>query len=376
VKSSSALDRLIATIQNTRSADGSNFELSPETPSWLRATTIRQTSGLYDLEIPLIEPAIGPVFSSNENFFPVEPSDGEDRLERDNQGKPYSSQPRLLAWYCSFRNRGWGIYIRVAGIETVAQELCVDGVSPNEARSLAFDFLFEHEFTHFRADLAIAGIENLTGNFLWNPWRKGLNSKKTYSLSEEGLCNSHAFAKLPKNRRESLVKWLAQCPPGYSDYAIHPASALGRHSSWSDLLQEVAGKNGKSFYPFEPHVSYLRGFVPVYLVFEQPAFNQPNEELISFFGAMSVKEAPDFEKALTKSGNKSMLVKKWQKTKGMLQAGTLTGGMNLEQYSKTVFTVRVDQQTRAILELVGGNQWRALDISQNHDAINKRAARA
>lgn len=374
MKPGSGYEMLVETIAQVR-AVGKTDPLSNSIPEWVAKGQIKHVSGLEDLELPLFPSREGLVFSNSSMMQEITFSNEDDWVTRDSQGNPYEVQPDVLAWYSSFRNRDWGIYIRVAGIDVVASELTSSLITPSEARKIAFEFLFEHEFTHFRTDLAVAGIELLTKNVIWSKWRASLTAKNPHSLTSEGLCNSHAFYKVPKHTRADLAKWLSKCPPGYSDYAQHLNTQFGRHESWSNLLSEITGAGGGSFSPYQPNMSYLRKLVPVYLVHEKSQNGSQDPDTVYFLGAMQVTEGPKFAKSLSKTGNAAVISKQWQKVKGLLQQGDLTPGLNLEHYSAQVFTVRLTQQTRAILQRIN-DQWLAVEVSQQHDAINKRASHA
>lgn len=332
-------------------------------PSWLRGDFVHLPSAA---ELGSL------LFSSSEEFDVVDNLESESVEGHD----PSQDGLELLAWYTSFRSFGrnkWGIFIRTAGVETLASVINPSLRDPALAREIAFKFLLEHEITHFRVDASIASAELLAQKSIYREWRQTVGSWPQWSIIEEGLCNSHALEVAPKEARESLRTWMLRGPSGYNDFESHKRSPKGRRQSWSRLFTEVSSHVGNSAVSFLPRTRDLVEVPDVFLVQE---VNRPLSGVIpiSFMGALTVRETDDFKKSLKKSGDSAKLAQRWEKAKLQIESGQRTPGLNLEQYSKNVFTVRLNRQIRAVIRVVENGVAEVVSISQQHDSINKSAA--
>ncbi len=310
----------------------------------------------------------GAFFSANEEFK-IGPDFGERIGER---VVPIPVGIELLAWYTSFRYQKWGIYIREVGIEMIASVLNHSLNDPALSRETAFKVLLEHELTHFRIDASIASSELLAKKSIYKDWRNKTGFWPSWSDIEEGLCNSHALDAVPAICRPDLMAWMADAPHGYNDFASHKRNPLGRDESWSRLFTEISADLDNSSVGYLRRTKAFIEFPPVFIV-RDPLRPTNGVVPFSFMGALRVEESEAFMKSLKKSGDAARLARKWSKAKEQIESGIRTPGLNFEQYSQDVFTVRLNSQIRAILRVLGDGVAEVISISQQHDIINKTA---
>lgn len=108
----------------------------------------------------------------------------EGKITMRGQPEPASdgSVPDALAYYLPFHfyPNTWGIYIRAAGVWSLARRFALPNRLPGPSElAAAYDLLLEHERFHFIAEYAAARVEVITVNDPWYP---------DYFKREKGAC--------------------------------------------------------------------------------------------------------------------------------------------------------------------------------------------
>ena len=221
----------------------------------------------------------------------LETLDAEQRrllVERDLQRTIVGNIDKL-AWYVGYHEQtwfeifdrynneaGWGIYLSTAGIETLAREAFLPGLSPADALTAAARALYGHEVFHFLTEVAITSGElqaaavGVTGIRDWFEHASVHNGG--YCETEEALANAHALRLSEPEHRDLLRLWMRHGPAGYRNFhryeddahatrvALREVLAHSRATADADLpaLAELAFDLG--------HVHTGLGDVPLHLV--------------------------------------------------------------------------------------------------------------
>jgi hypothetical protein len=131
---------------------------------------------------------------------------------------PASTHPDDLAYYLPshfYRDR-WGIYVRAAGVWTLARHLS-KRPTLDDLR-FAYDALLLHERFHFFAEYAASRLEVVTAASRYREYFR----VKHATLHEEATANAHAVSRLPHHghahRLASLQDWMLTQPDGYRQF--------------------------------------------------------------------------------------------------------------------------------------------------------------
>jgi len=370
------LNSILASTQSEIRDRFPDYESLEDTPPWVGdVRAVAADSKAQIVGVPIPSGAEFP-WSSSPLFEEISPDQIRAVSQRGRDGLPAANQPSVLAWYETFRShRPWGIYIRHAGVEHLAKNLNSGLTDPALAREIAYKALVEHELMHYCVDLSVGAIEIVADRSLKAPWSRRLRLGLGYSLIEEGICSASMRRVVPRTAKAALDTWLDACPVGYDEYKQHGTSLDGRAQSWSSLFAEIADETTLRISPLVERFSTSTRSVPVYLVYETRFLRSANEPSWSFSGPQSVSIAPEFDRALKKTGIPNILNARVKKIVSQISSGAHTPGLRVEFYSQGTYTVRVNKQTRIVLGYEPGHVT-FLDISQQHDKINSRAARS
>lgn len=280
----------------------------------------------------------------------------------------------VLAWYTPFHFSPdqWGITIRAAGIELIAEELVAKGMPFEWAYQAAFEFLLHHEYGHFETELLVSGVEISANTPLYTEG-KMLQRKKNppWGIAEEGLCNSMGRRTLPKDYKNVLDEFLSASPKGYRDFKKYsPLSS----KSWGEVLDDICRPIVPAWVSI-PHAKQLRQYVPVAIQLD--GSGPLGSVSGAFLGPIFVVETPEFFSDIEASGNRKILLEAWQKTVAKLAAGAIAN-VHLEKILDNIYTVRLNKGWRAAIRrpLQGKwEAWEALMVDQQHDRLYERIKR-
>lgn len=177
-------------------------------------------------DIPRVDEDLVDIFGGNHSGAPLASS-----------GASGCSPPDEGAFYLPFHYyhpKWWGIYLRVEGIEYLAQEIMTrcGSLSYVEARCLARMFLYYHEAYHHKTECFATRLEATHREaFYINGFEDFYQSTQfTPTCLEETLANAHALAKIDYKlrkrkdpRRTNIIDALRDIvrhsPPGYAEAA-------------------------------------------------------------------------------------------------------------------------------------------------------------
>jgi hypothetical protein len=190
----------------------------------------------------------------------------------------------------------WGIFIFDYALPYMAPEIkpSDDGLSPEDCRSQAFNFLYYHERFHFLFDAWVISHEAVTERALYVPYQDHVYwaVHPGELCVEESLANHYAFEKSRRSGIGSFLRrFLEEQPDAYANFRL-PSQDEIRARLAAQVFDNT--KAVQSITPSEryEHVAYLgqeRGILvndsqcPVYIVlnadpalFKVPAFALPD----------------------------------------------------------------------------------------------------
>lgn len=351
-------------------------EEPPDRPTWLDDTRILRIGGSFQTDAPQVSPAEWEERLREGRDIAFE---GDERAPSETTRQPTEPPPgwveegtEFLAWYRAFHRSpwDWGVYIRAFGIEVVATELAAGGVPTLVAAELAYQFLLTHELGHFETELLLTGVELASANPWYLSGRRQQRTRTPWGLTEEGLCNARGRSSLPTSHRRTLDGWLSSSPVGYRDWRRHAANR--RAQSWGEVVGDLTQARPLPWSP-RPVATALRREVPVMLVLDG---NGPGGHVQdAFVGPILVTEEDSFWKDLKRSGNETLLRKRWADTKKALASGAAHTGRHLEKIAPNLYSVRMNDAFRAGLLHNGPLKWSAVMADQQHDRLYQRMKR-
>ena len=136
--------------------------------------------------------------SADENFDP-EPEEIEGEESRAAEGMVRERGIDVLAFYKSYRHLQkspfpgkWGVFFVNQGIKHIAHLLALEFPGLEQARKIAFDFLWSHEIYHAKFDVALLGFEALNARHFYLPQQSAFKWCQTQQ-PEEALANLNAW---------------------------------------------------------------------------------------------------------------------------------------------------------------------------------------
>lgn len=129
----------------------------------------------------------------------------------------YRSARLMPFWDLLRGSDAWGIYLRTAGIESLARAAFRPMGLDDEAalRAAAFS-LYSHELYHHLCDSAAANLEEHRSAATYSNWRASHGTP--YNHMEEGAANAFAIRALTDDtERDALKRWTSCAPHGYRD---------------------------------------------------------------------------------------------------------------------------------------------------------------
>ncbi len=351
-------------------------ERNEESPNWFTAEFRN-----YE-RLPLFSPVSGwGTESLNQVGAIFEPFVRPDPLPSDPRPvlrDPFDEEPgniENLAWYRTWRGSGWGIFIRVEGIKTVARAMTPPG-QPVSRQTLvhAYEKLYLHEYCHFLIDVAIAGLEQTVGRDLYWAHRDtyvGRGFRGYHELSE-ALCNAFAYRNLKApHRRWPLKKWMKRGPEGYREFGDY-LHADAFYRGIEELLAEVLwgqshGANqgllaARGLFQDRRGDLVSPANVPVYLVPQPSGASGP--VLFDILSLPSLSLTNKFVRMMDKLPPE--VGSDWrQRVEPALRTDTRSAPKFKRLKGRPPrFSVRVAQDYRAILCPVGDGHWQALEIGR------------
>lgn len=223
---------------------------------------------------PEAPPLIGSIVA-----FP-EGVEGEEVL-RANRPQSVPESIDALAFYLPFHFflGNWGIYVRERGLLQLAAAVG-DGairrnsrLPPNMLLDFAYELLWQHEFFHFKTEVACARLSHLPSK-LKLAYPRYFDDHKA-GLDEEGLANAFALSQAKRKQpthqvrvaRSCARQWMKALGPGYCAFPKfeHAGHAAGKDELVDRMAQEAFGQplqmRGRLLYH---DVGY--NHVPTYLV--------------------------------------------------------------------------------------------------------------
>lgn len=218
-------------------------------------------------------------------FYPI-------MRETDEYGEPLGEGVEtggidILAFYKSFRFRNdrpfrgrWGIFYLAAGLGIVARDLrYVREGRPRDLFSLAYGLLRSHELYHYRADLYILGLENLTVRSLYVPHLRTLGPWQIHS-AEEALANkaSWEWAQRPEiDLGDWAHRWLKATPAAYRRFDEPRAeleAELAANVLDLDFRKKARRHDLAGWFGLVPEAYFRPSLCPEYIVRASPALRR------------------------------------------------------------------------------------------------------
>lgn len=282
-----------------------------------------------------------------------------------------------IAWYESFHNEeDWGIFIRLAGLESVAQFVSAATDMPEEKAYLeAYKIITDHEVFHFAMDQRVAFWEIVTQKACSAVIRerKKQNSKR-YIEVEEKLANSYMLGRQKdKNLRRAIEEWIKPHPPGYKDAKVglhYPeaefdfSECINTYCGMVALEHglEISGANTIFSKLFDGFERKNQSHCPVNFIQDanSPSGKGPWLEYIS--AIPTIRESQKFQKSLQKLGPE--VSKKWKQLKVRVASQLPSTFEKLKGFPSPTWSLRVNQNIRVHLER-RPDAWHAVAIG-NH----------
>ena len=293
----------------------------------------------------------------------LDPSDESVGLRRNDALAASEGNIDFLAWYRTFRLDGpWGIFIREAGIESIATAIARQHPPECPAILAAASKLYLHEYGHFLFDVACSALEDVVGAELYLPHHVQLShGRPYYHEAAEALCNAFAYRSLaaPGYKRQ-LKAVLRAAPPGYGDFSRHLSDETftgGIELVLGEVLRGIGGDPStgtRGLFDDRLGASVGPWLVPVHLVSETAT----DVWVFSLITALAaVGESPTFQKELKKLPAEVQL--SWaEEVKPQLMTDVRVAG-HFKRLVGGEYSVRVAQKYRVIIHRESDGGWTA-----------------
>lgn len=276
----------------------------------------------------------------------------------------YKSRRRLT--HAPFPDK-WGIFYLQQGLTYVRDEIAAAYPGVRQPAALALEFLRQHEYFHFRADVQTLMFEATLGRQLYMPLRIAMRGR-SMDFVEEALANRQVldWAKKPAVGLREFVFDFMKLQPGA--YARFDERRLDLAAEWAGNVVDLkpAGTG------FRPDLAawveatprdYLRpSLCPEYVVrpaslsgWISPVFQTPPVN--------SIVDGEVVSKVL--GGRYSQLRAPWEETKLKLRTNRHLPGLDFKpwpQGGRGAYSVRVDHKFRAHLRHESQGHWTAYAI--------------
>jgi len=262
----------------------------------------------------------------------------------------------------------WGIFYLNDALDVVAWQIHKEYPSINAPRTMALEFLRQHEHFHFQADIQTLMFEAVKGQHLYIPTRRRFRHMRT-DFVEEALANNKAFnwAKKPANGIDKFAYHFMMLQPGAYSRFTEPKNML--RAEWASIVVDGAGPGATHRDDIAPWVVTIprtfdnRTSCPEYVVFPahlsdliDPAYGTPP--------VLAIEEDDKLTKQL--AGKRLRHFRKpWDETKRKLTENKDRWGLDFKpwpQDGKGAWSVKVDDGNRAHLRNRGNGNWLAYAI--------------
>ena len=355
-------------------------------------------SVLSDLGPEKEDPVLDPRGSENDTITTLEENEAVDRaidrivdgrqpplIDRDEEeaaeGGLRKSGLDVLAFYKSKRYLDrrpyigkWGIFYIKQGLQFVEISIAREYPGYGDTRSLALNFLREHERFHFRADLQALMFEAVTKKHLYGPSRRLFRSDST-AFVEEALANRQVWDWVKRRNvgiKEFAYDFMKLQPDAYARF---DEPRLNLAAEWAtnvvDLVKfPVVLRHDLAHWVEATPSDLLRpALCPEYVV--TPLNLQT--WLPSALVTPPVSCIVDSDEVLKRLNKKYQNLRdRWARTKEKLIENRLRGGLNFKPWTKDTtvkeaYSVKVDDGFRAHLKHEGAGLWTAYIIGTHKE---------
>jgi len=259
----------------------------------------------------------------------------------------------------------WGIFYLEHGVERIRELIEQYNPGFGDPFWLAYEFLREHEYFHFKFDLYALSIESTIGRSLYDPLKRTFRNHLIYQV-EEALANRAAWdwAKKPKVGIRELAFDIMKLQPGayarFDERKQNLASELASNLLDLNISSSARRDDQSLFVGNVPKELLRRSLCPEYFV--RPTVLG---SWISFSWKLpkilDIKEAQSFANLL--NSKHQNLRNLWQETKKKLLQDPSLPGLNFKRWPKEpgYWSVRINSNFRAHLRPLTGTSgvWEA-----------------